>query len=158
MGEEKRKFDEPLSQEVNVKQLNHKENEELKRLPLKAGQCLNNSYEIANKIKGANMVEGYLVTRLNDGDIQAVGHVWNEIEGNNVDYSSNLIETDQVEKHIYYSVKTYSPSNKSTKTQERQSYDYLKREPTTKEEQYIVFKTDVKEKEKEFREYLNKKK
>lgn len=133
-----------------------KYNAKTNNIDVKVGKCLNNSSLISKRFTEVNMVEGFLITYFEDGKIESVGHVWNEIEGVYFDETIDLKKSDEkITKSEYYFADKYT-SNDVSFEQIKKTTSGLSsffEEPII--EIYLVFKTDVKKLEIELKEYLN---
>lgn len=125
-------------------------------IDVKAGDCLTNSYEISRKFPKVDIVEGFLVTYFDDGIIESVGHVWNEIDGIYFDETIGLKNSDKkIIKNEYYLADKYTSNEIATEEKEkpRAGLSSLFEKPII--QKFIVFKTNVKKLESELREFLN---
>lgn len=140
---------------VVVESGDHSSQTDLKHLKLKEGLCLYNSFKIA-EIRKCKLVEGFLVTEFEDKLLECVGHVWNEIEDRQIDYTVGLKKhNEKVKSQNYFKVESYNYMEKNT---EKRTIDG--RIPTVFEKgivpvhDHIVFRTNVNLKELEVRENL----
>ncbi|OMQ11877.1 hypothetical protein [[Flexibacter] sp. ATCC 35103] len=86
-------------------------------MPVIPGDCLRNSYKIAENITDITIAEGFLITYFEDeSDIESVGHVWNEYKGAYFDKSIELIQHNRnIKENKYFLRKTYDVSEASIK-------------------------------------------
>lgn len=142
---------------VEVTKISDSHRKEIDKLSLKSGNCLGNSYEIAKKISGINIVEGFLITYFEDGKIESVGHVWNEIDGVYFDETINLKKNDKkIAKSEYYLADKYTLNDISTELKEKSTVGLSSFFEKPIMEKHIIFKTDVKRIELELKEFFNK--
>lgn len=125
-------------------------------IDVKEGKCLNNSFLISKKFPEVSMVEGFLITYFEDGKIESVGHVWNEIQGVYFDETINLKKTDEkITKSEYYLADKYTPSEISTELREKPKVGLSSFFEKPIMEKHMIFKTDVKKLEIELKDFLN---
>jgi hypothetical protein len=157
---EKLKFKDVEYPKISIDKIPEIFKAEIDKVPVIPGDCLRNSYEIAENITNINIVEGYLVTHFADeSDIESVGHVWNEYKGVYFDKSIELIQHNRnVKENEYFLAKIY-PANEALKgkvyLQPKDMYDLFPKEDPTKFK--LDFKTEVKKLERELRDFLNSK-
>ena len=102
------------------------------------------------------MVEGFLITYFEDGKIESVGHVWNEIQGVYFDETINLKKTDEkITKSEFYLADKYTPSEISTELREKPKVGLSSFFEKPIMEKHMIFKTDVKKLEIELKDFLN---
>ena len=132
----------------------------IEKIGAKSNDCLKNSYEIATHIFEINMVEGYLITYFEDeSDIESVGHVWNEYNGEYFDNSIGLVKHNRkVKENEYFLAKTYTATEvlkEKVYYPPKNMYDLFPEVDTTKSK--LGFSSDVKKNEKELKKFLNTK-
>jgi len=109
-----------------------------------ANQCLKNSGKMA-KETNAKMVEGYLITTFHDmEEVECVGHVWNEYQGIQFDISAGLVNQENVKENGYFPHKIYPLADA-----------LIRPDPFPFGPEHVVFSTNVKNNEREVRDYLN---
>lgn len=122
------------------------------------GKCLNNSFLISKKFPEVSIVEGFLITYFEDGKIESVGHVWNEIDGIYFDETVDLKKTDEkITKSEYYFADKYTSNDISTELREKPKVGLSSFFEKPIIEKHMIFKTNVKKLEIELKEFLNKK-
>ena len=125
-------------------------------IDVKEGKCLNNSFLISKKFPEVSMVEGFLITYFEDGEIESVGHVWNEIDGIYFDETVDLKKTDKkIIKIEYYLADKYASSDISTEIREKPTVGLSSFFEKPILEKHMIFKTNVKKLEIELKEFLN---
>lgn len=102
---------------TEVKQLNHKGYNNIKFLTLVKGDCLQNALKVSSHIDSL-IVEGILETHHKNGDIQCVGHVWNKINDEHIDYTFPIKFEDSIIDCKYYSIREYLPKEKNLELRE----------------------------------------
>lgn len=99
-------------------------------------------------------MEGFLLTYFNNGRIESVGHVWNEIDGEYFDVTINNAEHNAIKMvHEYYLCEVYSSENAKFQNFCNQGGGLYDLYAFSKQ---LIFKTKVKSLEKELFECLNK--
>lgn len=151
-------FKEIEYQKIEVSKTPQKCDAKKNNIVVKDGECLNNGYLFSKKFADVNMVEGFLLTYFEDGTIESVGHVWNEINGVYFDETIGLKKNEKkITKNEYYLAEKYPLTDISIELRRKVLIglsSYLE-EPIM--EKHLIFKTDVKKLEKELKELLNKK-
>lgn len=125
---------------------------QINTLTPKEGECLKNSYDVAKKSNKIKMVEGFLITHFENGSVGAWAHVWNEIDGNHFDVTIGVKKHNLViKKNEYYIASIYDVKEAKFEKKLKESagmYDLWG------SENHIVFKTNVKDIEMDFRDYI----
>jgi hypothetical protein len=116
------------------------------------GQCLKNSYEVAKKDNSIKMVEGFLITYFEDVPLDCVAHVWNTHFNSHFDITIGVKKHNRkIMKNEYYigSIYEFKDAKLTQKTKKGANmYDLWDIE------NYIEFKTNLKEIENDFQKYV----
>jgi hypothetical protein len=135
---------------IQVEPKDYKTDEEINNLSLIKGECLLNSFKVAEFIK-CKMAEGFLITKYKNKPLECVAHVWNKIGDQYIDFTLPLKKhSEEILSNSYYIVEEYDSKDKSVEVSytNGNNFSIFPRNdapPST----LLIFKTKVKEKEKE---------
>lgn len=147
-------FNEKVYMFIEVKNTRVCFEKDVKASKPKEGDCIFNSYKVAEKIDNVKMVEGFLVSYFEDGTLECVGHVWNEINGSHFDVTKGIKKHDKIIKSDnYFIASVYDSKDKKTVKMPKAGggmYDIFLGET----EKHLAFKTEVKLIEKDLLSFL----
>lgn len=139
---------------VEVTQADYKSIENISDMLLIVKDCLNNARMLAECLKSKDIVEGILITYHSNGDVQCVGHAWNIIDGEHIDFSYLLKVWEEVERVEYYAFRQYPVSEKNIEIRVKEEYDFYEMKLVKKTQVWLHFKTNIQKKAHEYRDFL----
>jgi hypothetical protein len=151
---QKLKIEEHEYLNVSVGEVPEHIKQDLKGVRLESGNCLGNSYNVAQKLTDVNMVEGFLVTLFEEEQPECVGHVWNEWNGQHFDVTIDLkLHDRKVKENIYFVSIVYSIGEAQVEKRPKSNIG-LNVFFASEFETHLVFKSNVKSQELKAREFV----